>query len=97
MAISTKVISLTAVPLDLAQDPDIAAALAAQYRVELAIQNVASGKTVVLKFAATAPAAASRDGFVLRYGDLTIVEIEGPGDPLWAWSTTTASIAVNEA
>ena len=96
MAVSTKTIALTATPIDLAQDAEVADELASMGRATIAIQNTAVGKSVFYADVASAPAAGSRDGLLLRYGDVTIYQIDR-GDSLWIWSTTTATIAINEA
>ena len=95
MAIATRVLSLSTTPVDLTALADIAAAIAARGSASLVIQNTGIGKTVVLAEQALAPAAGSRDGFVLKYGDSASLEAE-PGSPIWSWSTTTATLAISQ-
>ena len=95
MAIATRVLSLSTTPVDLTALADIAAAIAARGSASLVIQNTGIGKTVVLAEQALAPAAGSRDGFVLKYSDSASLEAE-PGSPIWGWSTTTATLAISQ-
>ena len=99
MAVETQTVALTTQPVDLAAVADVAAALAAlpdDGTLRIAFQNVAVGKTVCYADTAVAPAAGSRDGFLLRYGDGVVYELEA-GDALWVWSTTTATLALTGA
>ena len=97
MALETKVLDLTTAPIDLVADADVAAALtAAGGPIRIAFQNTGINKSVFYADRATAPAAGSRDGLKLGYGDAVVYEIEAT-DHLWAWSTTTGTLAITGA
>lgn len=96
MAVTTRVVALTTTPIDLAAGADVAAEIVARSTVRVAVQNTSAGKTVFFADVDAAPAAGSRDGLLLRYGDAVVMEFAA-GDRLWAWSTTTATLAVTEA
>ena len=96
MAVTTRVLSLTTNPIDIAAGADVAAEIATQGTIRIALQNTAIGKTAFYADTDTAPAGGSRDGLLLRYGDAVVYELSA-GDRLWAWSTTTATLAITEA
>lgn len=94
MALATKIVSLTAAPVDLTEDTDVAAELsAAGGELRMLVQNSSTNKIAVLAESASAPTAGSRDGIVLGTRDAIIVDIND-ADPLWAWPTTTANVTL---
>ena len=97
MAVATKVIPLTTTPIDLAADSDVAAALVAAGTVRLTVQNVSSGRFILVSEGATPPADGSREGFVLGYRDSGTVEIESGRPSFWVWSSTSANLAITGA
>ena len=97
MALETKVIALTSVPVDLTADPDVRAAIMAAGSLRCTAQNIStSNGKVCIAQTATAPAAGSRDGFVLTYRDSALLTLDLAG-PMWAWSPTTSKLAITSA
>ena len=97
MAVATKVIALTTTPIDLAADVDVAAEVTSAGKATLTIQNVSTGKYVFVSERATAPADGSREGFILGYRDSGTVAIVRGGPSFWAWSSTSANLALTGA
>lgn len=97
MALSTKTISLSTTPLNLAADAQVAAELASG-AATLAIQNLSEGKDVYLADTTAAPAAQDK-GMLLRHGDAVIFTIDDAADALWLWtpSLTGAEIGITNA
>lgn len=96
MAVATRVLTLGTSPVDLATIADVAAEIAATGESRVFVQNTGAGKTVVLAEQTTAPTAGSRDGVILRYGDGVVLRLERDL-PFWAWSTTSATLALARA
>ena len=99
MNLETKVLPMATTPIDLMADTDIAAAQAAAgAEFALALQNVTSGRLIYYALRADAPDDGSRNGLLLRYGDLVILADIEDGDKIWCWTTSaSASLAVAEA
>ena len=98
MAVRTKTLPLTPTPLDLAADADVAAEIGRAGKTTLALQNGSSGKLIYFADRAVQPAPGSREGLLLRYGDVAVYEIDA-GDALWCWTTSTtgAALAITNA
>lgn len=98
MVVATKTLPLTPMPIDLAADAEVAARLTAAGKTTLALQNGSSGKLIyIADNVAAAPAAGSREGILLRYGDIAVYDIDD-GDQFWIWTTSaSASLAITNA
>ena len=98
MALATKTVALTTVPLNLSEDADVAAELQSG-AVTLALQNTSEGKLVFFADVDTAPGEGSTAGLLLRFGDTVIFTIDGPNDALWCWtqSLTGSDLTITNA
>ena len=90
VGVRTRQIAVTRVPLDLTRDDAVSQALLDSPTTILALQNVSSGKLVYFADLTTGqPAAGSREGILLRYGDVATYEIFR-ADEIWVWTTSAS-------
>ena len=94
----TRTVAATTVPLDIAADVDIQTELLSKPMVQIAVQNASSGRLAFLADVSVQPPVGSRDGLILRYGNVLIYELDR-GDRLWLWTSSTlgATVVINGA
>ena len=90
IGVRTKIIPVARVPLDLTRDDAVSQALLDSPTTILALQNTSSGKLIYFADVKTGqPAAGSREGVLLRYGDVSVYEIFR-ADEIWVWTTSAS-------
>ena len=96
--IRTRTVTVQTVPLDIAADVDIQTELLTKGKIQIALQNITSGRLVFNADRPDQPAQGSRDGLILRYGSAIIYEVDR-GDRIWCWTSSSlgASVTVNGA
>ena len=97
IGVRTKIIPVARVPLDLTRDDAVSQALLDSPTTILALQNTSSsGKLIYFADVKTGqPAAGSREGVLLRYGDVSVYEIFR-ADEIWVWTTSRIGRAAND-
>lgn len=96
--IRTRTVSVQTVPLDIAANIDIQNELLTKGKIQIAVQNITSGRLAFLADLPNQPPQGSRDGLILRYGSVIIYELDR-GDRLWCWTSSSlgAQVSINGA
>ena len=96
--IRTRTVAVQTTPLDVAADVDIQTELLTKGQIQIALQNISTGRLVFIADRADQPPQGSREGLILRYGSAIVYELDR-GDRLWCWTSSSlgASVTVNGA